>query len=172
MNFVAATCPSCGGSLQVPDDRDAVKCMYCGGEIIVRQAINLAAGRVQSYTSATKVERTSNSAGCGTVLLILSALPLLFALATLFGPGNKSAAVPGIIVFFVLVAIGTVILRQKGHSILMGYKGDCPYCGTKINFPLNAVGLDCFACNKRIVFREMKFYSIDTPVGFARKPGT
>ncbi len=44
MSFVPATCPSCGGNLQVPDDRDQVKCMYCGGDIIVRQAITLAAG--------------------------------------------------------------------------------------------------------------------------------
>src|SRR4051812_1733986 len=44
MNFIPATCPSCGGSLQVPDNRDQVKCMYCGGNVIVQQAIQLASG--------------------------------------------------------------------------------------------------------------------------------
>jgi predicted RNA-binding Zn-ribbon protein involved in translation (DUF1610 family) len=44
MNFKAAICPSCGGQLQVPDDRDSVKCMYCGSEIIVREAIQKASG--------------------------------------------------------------------------------------------------------------------------------
>jgi len=44
MVFKAAICPSCGGSLQVPDDRDSVKCMYCGTDIIVRQAIQAGAG--------------------------------------------------------------------------------------------------------------------------------
>lgn len=44
MNFKAAICPSCGGQLQVPDDRDSVKCMYCGSDIVVREAIQKASG--------------------------------------------------------------------------------------------------------------------------------
>jgi hypothetical protein len=44
MTFIPAICPSCGGSLQVPDNRDQVRCMYCGGDVIVRQAIHLASG--------------------------------------------------------------------------------------------------------------------------------
>jgi tetratricopeptide (TPR) repeat protein len=43
-HFIAAKCPSCGGDLQVPDDRDQVKCMYCGGAVIIRQAVQLASG--------------------------------------------------------------------------------------------------------------------------------
>jgi hypothetical protein len=43
-HFIAAKCPSCGGDLQVPDDRDQVKCMYCGGTVIIRQAVQLASG--------------------------------------------------------------------------------------------------------------------------------
>jgi DNA-directed RNA polymerase subunit RPC12/RpoP len=43
-HFVAAKCPSCGGDLRVPDDRDHVKCMYCGGAVIVRQAVQLVSG--------------------------------------------------------------------------------------------------------------------------------
>ena len=45
-HFVAAKCPSCGGDLQVPDNRDQVKCMYCGGSVITRQAIQLASSGV------------------------------------------------------------------------------------------------------------------------------
>jgi len=44
MTFKAARCPSCGGDLQVPDDRHAVNCMYCGANVIVREAIQAAAG--------------------------------------------------------------------------------------------------------------------------------
>lgn len=44
MAFVAAVCPQCAGALQVPDDRDTVKCMYCGVDVIVRQAIRLVSG--------------------------------------------------------------------------------------------------------------------------------
>ena len=49
MTFVAAKCPQCAGALQVPDDRDIVKCMYCGIDVIVRQAIQLAAGNTRHF---------------------------------------------------------------------------------------------------------------------------
>lgn len=41
MKFVAAKCPNCKGDLQVPDNKDVVKCMYCGGDIFVREVINV-----------------------------------------------------------------------------------------------------------------------------------
>lgn len=44
MPFLAAVCPQCSGALQVPDDRDVVKCMYCAVDVIVRQAIQLVPG--------------------------------------------------------------------------------------------------------------------------------
>ena len=44
MAFVAALCPQCAGALQVPDDRDVVRCMYCAVEVVVRQAIQLVPG--------------------------------------------------------------------------------------------------------------------------------
>lgn len=45
MPFKAAKCPNCAGDIQVPDDRDTAKCMYCGSDIIVREAIRLAGGK-------------------------------------------------------------------------------------------------------------------------------
>jgi len=39
MSFKAAKCPNCAGDIQVPDDRDTAKCMYCGSDIIVKEAI-------------------------------------------------------------------------------------------------------------------------------------
>lgn len=38
MEFIAAVCPQCAGNLQVPDDRDTIKCMYCGTDIIIKDA--------------------------------------------------------------------------------------------------------------------------------------
>ena len=35
-NFIAATCPSCSGDLQVPDNIPSVKCMYCGKKVILK----------------------------------------------------------------------------------------------------------------------------------------
>jgi hypothetical protein len=43
MSFKPAQCPNCGGSLQLPDDRTTVNCMYCGVSIVVHEAIQAAA---------------------------------------------------------------------------------------------------------------------------------
>ncbi len=62
MVFKAAICPSCGGNLQVPDDRDSVKCMYCGTDIIVRQAIQAGSGvNIQNYLElAVTAQKSEN----------------------------------------------------------------------------------------------------------------
>jgi len=38
VDFVAAKCPQCSANLQVPRNCDIVKCMYCGGDIVIKQA--------------------------------------------------------------------------------------------------------------------------------------
>lgn len=48
MAFIAAVCPQCSGNLQVPDDRDVVKCMYCGVDVVIRQAIRLVSGNTSN----------------------------------------------------------------------------------------------------------------------------
>ncbi len=60
MTFRQAKCPTCAGELQVPDDRDVVKCMYCGSDIIVRQAIQAAAGI--NLANLMKLARTAANA--------------------------------------------------------------------------------------------------------------
>lgn len=61
MNFVSAKCPQCGGSLQVPDNCDSVKCMYCGTDIIVREAINLVSGNANNFLElATSAQDSGN----------------------------------------------------------------------------------------------------------------
>jgi DNA-directed RNA polymerase subunit RPC12/RpoP len=42
MEFKPAKCPNCSGDLQLPDNMKKVKCMYCGTDIIVKEAIKLA----------------------------------------------------------------------------------------------------------------------------------
>jgi tetratricopeptide (TPR) repeat protein len=57
MKFVAAKCPSCQGELQVPDDRDFVKCMYCGVEVKVRESILLhVENHLPEYLNLAKTE--------------------------------------------------------------------------------------------------------------------
>jgi len=36
IEFIAAKCPNCGGELRLPNNRDNVKCMYCGYDIIIQ----------------------------------------------------------------------------------------------------------------------------------------
>src|SRR5687767_8361820 len=57
MNFKPAQCPSCGGALQVPDDRTTVSCMYCGVSIVVREAIHAAA--VASVRNLLRLAQTA-----------------------------------------------------------------------------------------------------------------
>jgi hypothetical protein len=57
MNFKPAQCPSCGGALQVPDDRTTVNCMYCGASIVVREAIHTAA--VASVPNLLRLAQTA-----------------------------------------------------------------------------------------------------------------
>jgi len=61
MAFRAATCPTCAGELQVPDDRDVVKCMYCGNDVIVREAIRAASGA--SPENLLKLAKTASESG-------------------------------------------------------------------------------------------------------------
>src|SRR5439155_1764166 len=60
--FVAAKCPSCGGDLQVPTNRDQVKCMYCGGTVVTRQAIQLVSGvNVENFIELAKAAMDANN---------------------------------------------------------------------------------------------------------------
>jgi tetratricopeptide (TPR) repeat protein len=59
MEFKPAKCPSCQGDLQVPDDREFVKCMYCGTEIKVRESIilyNSNANQIPELLNLAKTE--------------------------------------------------------------------------------------------------------------------
>ena len=40
MEFRNANCPHCKGELQIPVDKEQVKCMYCGGDIKVQEVIS------------------------------------------------------------------------------------------------------------------------------------
>lgn len=62
MTFTAAKCPNCAGDIQVPDDRDAVKCMYCGSDIVVREAIKAAAAGINLENLLRLADEATNSA--------------------------------------------------------------------------------------------------------------
>lgn len=61
MPFKAAKCPNCAGDIQVPDDRDSVKCMYCGSDIVVREAIKLAGAEINLENILKLADEAMNS---------------------------------------------------------------------------------------------------------------
>lgn len=50
--FIPANCPNCGGELRVPNNRDVVKCMYCGHDVIIYDPNKL---KVESYIDVNKI---------------------------------------------------------------------------------------------------------------------
>lgn len=62
MAFKAAVCPSCAGELQVPDNRDLVKCMYCGSDIIVREVLRTGSTvNIENILKLARVAEKSNN---------------------------------------------------------------------------------------------------------------
>ena len=62
MAFKAATCPTCGGDLQVPEDRATVNCMYCSATVVVREAIQAsAAANINNWLKLARTAATSGN---------------------------------------------------------------------------------------------------------------
>jgi hypothetical protein len=59
MEFKAAICPNCGADLRLPEDGKVLKCMYCGKDIVVQEAIIKAVPTVESLL---KLARTAKEA--------------------------------------------------------------------------------------------------------------
>jgi tetratricopeptide (TPR) repeat protein len=57
----AATCPFCGGDLRLPEDRKVLKCMYCGKDIIVEEAIKKAGPTVDSYLALARAAKDAKN---------------------------------------------------------------------------------------------------------------
>ena len=187
MSFKAAMCSNCGGSLQIPSDLDTVKCMYCGGEIIVREAIRLAAGRVREFTEAIAEERIideSKPFPVGdykrhgyTIIVIGSCIGLILILLA-----GELGLIMGSVILLAALMMGAVHLSKvkkleeaneamskvPPRKLILKYKGQCPYCDASITLP-PVPGVDCPVCNKRIVIRDSKFHSVDTPVSGLKK---
>ncbi len=183
MNFKPALCPSCGGKMQIPNDVNTVKCMYCGVDVIVREAIRLA-GRVKGFTQATAIEKIIEwkpfdieSAKKRNYMMIFASGVLCLSVAICAGGGLGISIVVAYFIFapimyFILtshlkkIQLANEKMSKKGATVILtGYKGRCPYCDTSISLKANSLGDNCPACHKRIVIRDSKFYSVETPIG-------
>ncbi len=153
----------------MPDDQATVKCVYCGSEIVVAESLQITAGRVRIFTEAVAVEKRSSAVGLALILFGAACLLVIFGVTFSASEGEYSKLQFSLGFGAILVVVGAVILIvARPSSQVVGFRGNCPYCETEIDFPAHAAGLDCFACNKRIVFRDMKFFSVDTPVSRAQ----
>lgn len=182
MTFKTAKCPNCGSTLQLPDDLTKVKCMYCGADEIVREAIQLAAGRVKEFTTAEPIqsemkvspEVIGKSKFEIIAALFIGILFLVGAVIVMFAARQGGAFLSlcgGVLILVSLIFFAAGIPKQskpaKYETVHSGWKGECPYCSTAITLPLT-VGADCYACKNRIVIRDEKFYSVDTPMSGLR----
>ena len=61
MVFIPATCPSCGGNLQVPDDREKVKCMYCGADIVLSGDDQVQKHKIDNYLNLARAAEQSDN---------------------------------------------------------------------------------------------------------------
>jgi DNA-directed RNA polymerase subunit RPC12/RpoP len=162
--------------------------MYCGGEVVVQEAIRLAAGRVKEFTTATSIEKIIDESAPFPIEKVKNESYIIFA--ALIGIGLLSFLCAGsefgIIMLITSIVVGIIMFSIRSSNIkklkwankemskipprklLVGYKGRCPYCDSDITLPSGAPGADCPACNKRIVIRDTKFFSVDTPVSGIR----
>lgn len=183
MTFRAAKCPNCAGSLEVPDDKTTVRCLYCKSEIVVRDAIQLVTNRVREFTKAEAVRFKSDPkqakglhqrANVSLIVGGLSFVAFLFSFVALSASKNNS-----LIVLVFISLIGATLGLTFGLILhitaafcnsnrVLGWIGLCPYCETQVRADEADKGLTCPACNRRIVFRDSKFISVDTSVGVAR----
>lgn len=62
MEFLKGVCPHCSGELQIPHDRETVICMYCGKELLVKDALvqQEAASRPEPVTDEAAIEALQN----------------------------------------------------------------------------------------------------------------
>ena len=123
MDFKPALCPTCGGKMQIPEDLKTIKCMYCGVEVIVRDAIQLS-GRVKEFTQAAPIEKVSEwkpydveQAKQQTfgILAAFGILGLLFALCV--GSSDKGFGITmGIVLLIFLPVIYFIRTTNKKKS--------------------------------------------------------
>lgn len=60
MAFILTTCGSCGKEIQVPDDIDSAKCMYCGCDVSFKKTITANSSSVENFLT---LARTAGVAG-------------------------------------------------------------------------------------------------------------
>jgi len=154
--------------------------MFCGVEIIVYEAIRLAAGRVKEFTSVEPIMSSRmltrpvdpTPKALSAIVIGLGVLSGISALHVM-SAGKDLECCAG---FFLIMAVILVVAGwpKEGKPATFiteqtSWKGPCPYCSSVVSLPYDKLGADCPACAKRIVIRDERFYSVDTPISGLRE---
>ncbi len=54
MAFILTTCGSCGKEIQVPDDIDSAKCMYCGCDVNFKKSITPNVSSIDNFLTLAR----------------------------------------------------------------------------------------------------------------------
>jgi predicted RNA-binding Zn-ribbon protein involved in translation (DUF1610 family) len=183
MDFKVAKCPSCGGKLQIEVSTTVISCAYCGSTVKAQEVLS-AQSIVRALTVATKLEKVRNHTPfdpysmklqTNVVLGLFSAFGLI---ALTLSEGSEIMILIGLVVLGLMPVVYTARTNKlskiiaadeefakKGPAVMViGYEGECPYCGTTVTAGVNVSGETCLACHKRYIIRDCKFFSIETPV--------
>lgn len=170
--------------MQIAADLSTIKCNYCGADVIVRDAVTLA-GRVKEFTQAVAVEKVmelkpfdvdewhKQTAMIATLIGVFG-LAAAICVADTKGAGY-SVAIPVAVIIVMIIVFRYLMLRklrpseelQRKNSkstIVIGYRGQCPYCEHVLTIKATSLGENCPACQRRIVLRDSRFFSVETPI--------
>jgi hypothetical protein len=133
MTFKAATCPSCGGALQVLDNRTTVKCVYFYVDVIVREDTQSAVVKAKEGIAGTGVKSTATAPGFAKALIGFGVLALLFSIALLAQAYDKTYGAVTMVVALVLIITG--VINSKAADIITSLSGKSTHAEISITFP-------------------------------------
>jgi hypothetical protein len=129
-----------------------------------REVVMPAVGKVRESTPLTHLSGKGQAIGMlvGGLLLVLIGILINGATKSglcgvlFYGPGG------------LLVIAGLVSLASGASG---GLQGECPYCASGFKVTnVQGGGVDCPACRRRSVIRDMRLFSVDSPVDNIKRP--
>ncbi len=136
-------CPFCAEEIK----QEAIFCKHCKSYLVSLP------GQSSAGSTQAKGAKTIGVAsgclvglGCGIWFIILGIILSFTGIGAIIG-------IPMIIIGILMPFVGPIMG-------LTAIKGKCPYCGSDITSSSTAQGVNCKACNNRVVIKGKKFIKI------------
>jgi len=110
MTLMAATCPSCGGALQVSCNSAEVECPYCGVNVLVHEDAHREAGSLGTLPTAPRSQTPSSVSKLAKILIACGALLLVPSLILLPHANYSGYAGAGMALALILIIVGVANL--------------------------------------------------------------